>query len=145
MRELKSGDLCIPGSYQYSDYTDQLISWSEYEKTIGQYCAQAGLAHDSAQFVANLKSTLTVAAEAVDAEFPSNSSFRIENGEPILTKTEKKKDSPHLAKLEQFIDEKLEQISILDVLVDSEHWLNWTRFLGPLSGHDAKIENPKPR
>lgn len=145
MRELKSGDLCIPGSYQYSDYTDQLISWSEYEKTIGQYCTQAGLAHDSVQFVANLKSTLSIAAEAVDAEFPTNSSFRIENGEPILTKIEKKKDSPHLAKLEKFIDEKLEQISILDVLVDSEHWLNWTRFLGPLSGHDAKIENPKPR
>lgn len=145
MRELKSGDLCIPGSDQYSDYTEQLIPWSEYEKTVGQYCEQAGLSHDSAQLVADLKSQLTIAAETVDAEFPGNLSFRIEKGEPILTKTEKKKESPHLAKLNQFIEERLEQISILDVLADSEHWLNWTRHLGPLSGHDSKLENPKPR
>lgn len=145
MRELKSGDLCIPGSDQYSDYTEQLIPWSEYEKTVGQYCEQAGLSPDSAQLVADLKSRLTIAAETVDAEFPGNLSFRIEKGEPILTKTEKKKESPHLAKLNQFIEERLEQISILDVLADSEHWLNWTRHLGPLSGHDSKLENPKPR
>jgi TnpA family transposase len=145
MRELKSGDLCIPGSDQYSDYTEQLISRSEYEKTVGQYCEQAGLSPDGAQLVVSLKNLLTLAAEAVDAEFSGNSSFRIEKGEPILTKTEKKKESPHLAKLNQFIEERLEQISILDVLADSEYWLNWTRFLGPLSGHDSKLENPKPR
>jgi TnpA family transposase len=145
MHELKSGDLCIPGSDQYSDYTEQLISWSEFEKTIGSYCEQAGLSPDSAQFIADLKKCLTATAEAVDTEFPDSSSLRIENGEPILTKAEKKKESPHLAKLNQFIDERLEHISILDVLADSEHWTNWTRLLGPLSGHDSKLENPKPR
>jgi TnpA family transposase len=145
MRELKSGDLCIPGSDQYSDYTEQLIPWSEYEKTVSQYCEQAGLSPVGAQLVADLKNQLTAAAEAVDSEFPGNLSYRIEKGEPILTKTEKKKESPHLAKLNQFIEERMEQISILDVLADSEHWLNWTRLLGPLSGHDSKLENPKPR
>ena len=145
MRELKSGDLCIPGSDQYSDYTEQLIPWSEYETTVVQYCEQAGLSSDGAQLVADLKSRLTSAAKAVDSEFPGNLSYRIEKGEPILTKIEKKKESPHLAKLNQFIEERMEQISILDVLADSEHWLNWTRLLGPLSGHDSKLENPKPR
>lgn len=145
MHELKSGDLCIPGSDQYSDYTEQLISWNEFEKTIGYYCEQAGLSSDRSQFIADLKNSLTSTAEAVDTEFPDNSSLRIENGEPILTKAAKKKESPQIAKLEQFIDERLEHISILDVLADSEHWLNWTRLLGPLSGHDSKLENPKPR
>jgi TnpA family transposase len=145
MHELKSGDLCIPGSDRYSDYTEQLISWSEFEKTMGYYCEQAGLSSDRSQFIADLKDCLTTTAEAVDTEFPDNSSLRIENGEPILTKAAKKKESPQIAKLEQFIDERLEHISILDVLADSEHWLNWTRLLGPLSGHDSKLENPKPR
>lgn len=145
MHELKSGDLCIPGSDQYSDYTEQLIPWSEFEKTIGSYSEQAGLSPDPAQFIADLKNCLTATAEAVDTGFPDNSSLRIENGEPILTKAERKKESPHLAKLEQFIGERLEHLSILDVLADSEHWLNWTRLLGPISGHDSKLENPKPR
>jgi TnpA family transposase len=145
MHELKSGDLCIPGSDQYSDYTEQLISWSEFEKTIGHYCEQAGLSADSAQFIADLKNCLTATAEAVDTEFPDSSSLRIENGEPVLTKAEKKKESPHLARLKQFIDERVEPISILDVLADGEHWLNWTRLLGPISGHDSKLDNPKPR
>jgi hypothetical protein len=50
-----------------------------------------------------------------------------------------------LAKLNQFIEERLEQISILDVLADSEHWLNWARLLGPLSGYDLKLKNPNSR
>lgn len=145
VHELKSGDLCIPGSDQYSDYTLQLLSWAEYEKTIQQYCEQAGLSSDSNQFISNLKVQLASTAKSVDNGFSENASLRIENGEPILTKISKKPDSPQLAKLEKFISEKLEQISILDVLADSEHWLNWTRLLGPLSGHDTKIENPKPR
>lgn len=145
MHELKSGDLCIPGSDQYSDYAEQLVSWSEYNKTIGQYCEQAGLSPDSGQFITALKHQLASIAEAVDKDFPENSSLRIENGEPILTKGTKKQESPQLAKLEQLISEKLEHVSILDVLADSEYWLNWTRLLGPLSGHDAKLENPKPR
>lgn len=145
VHELKSGDLCIPGSDQYSDYTLQLLTWAEYEKTIQQYCEQAGLSPDSNQFISNLKVQLASTAKSVDNGFSENASLRIENGEPILTKSSKKPDSPQLAKLEKFISEKLEQISILDVLADSEHWLNWTRLLGPLSGHDTKIENPKPR
>lgn len=145
MHELKSGDLCIPGSDQYSDYTTQLVSWNEFEKAIGSYCEQAGLSPDCTQFITDLKNSLTATAESVDAGFPDNSSLRIEDGEPILTKAAKKKESPHLAKLKQLIDEKLEHISILDVLADSEHWLNWTKLLGPISGHDTKLENPKPR
>lgn len=145
VHELKSGDLCIPGSDQFSDYTDQLISWSDFEKSASGYCEQAGLQRDCALFIADLKNHLTQTAECVDREFPDSQSLRIENGEPILTKGEKKIVSPHIAKLEQFIDERLEPINILDVLADCEHWLNWTRHLGPVSGHDAKLDNPKPR
>ncbi len=36
-------------------------------------------------------------------------------------------------------------MSILDVLADTENWLHWTRVFGPLSGHNSKIENPRPR
>jgi hypothetical protein len=37
MTELKSGDLCIPGSNLYADYRDQLISWEAYDQDIAGY------------------------------------------------------------------------------------------------------------
>jgi len=37
------------------------------------------------------------------------------------------------------------QTPILDALADTENLLNWTRFFGPLSGLDTKLENPAER
>lgn len=36
-------------------------------------------------------------------------------------------------------------INIVDILADTDHWLDWTSNFGPLSGHEAKIENPRER
>ena len=36
-------------------------------------------------------------------------------------------------------------VGILDVLADTEEWLNWTRHFGPISGHDSKLANPAER
>ncbi|HEX4165170.1 MAG TPA: hypothetical protein VHZ55_06825 [Bryobacteraceae bacterium] len=34
-------------------------------------------------------------------------------------------------------------VEILDALADSEHWLNWTRHFGPLSGLDYQLARPR--
>lgn len=39
----------------------------------------------------------------------------------------------------------MKPISILDVLLRTEQWLNWTRFFTPLSGHEAKLDDPLAR
>ena len=39
----------------------------------------------------------------------------------------------------------MEPVNILDALVDTENWLNWTRPFGPLSGLDAKVSDPALR
>lgn len=145
MHELKSGDLCIRGSDRYSDYTEQLISWEEYGESVDSYCEQAGITSDGNEFVDILYKLLSETAADVDRGFPTNASLRIENGEPVLKKTERKKKPALLIKLEKLIEDRVEQISILDVFADTEQWFNWTRLLGPLSGHDSKIANPKPR
>jgi TnpA family transposase len=145
VHELKSGDLCIPGSDKYSDYREQLISWDEYEKSIQEYATQAGLNINADQFVAQFRESLEQTASAVDQAFPTNEAVRIENGEPIITRLTRKETSPQLKLLEQILAEKIEPISILDVLADSEHWLNWTRHFGSISGNEPKINNPRPR
>ena len=35
--------------------------------------------------------------------------------------------------------------SILDILCNVEHWLNWTRHFGLMSGSEAKISDPGER
>ncbi len=57
----------------------------------------------------------------------------------------RKRVSPLLKAVRKRIDEKLVPINVLDLLGDTEYWLNWTRFFGPISGHDAKLEKPPER
>lgn len=63
----------------------------------------------------------------------------------MIKKLKKKKTPPKLKQLEGYIAEKLEPVNILDMLADTEYWLNWTRFFGPVSGHDAKLNNEVER
>ena len=130
-----------------TDIQTTLSNWflAEYEAAADTYCKQAGLDVDPGKAINKLLLQLGALAKTVDREFPENESLRIENGEPILSRSEPKQPPLQLTKLLNLIEERVEHISILDVLADTERWLQWTRFLGPLSGHDAKITNPGPR
>ena len=145
LQELKSGDLCLPGSDRFADYRDQLISWEEYHRDAVAYGEMVGLPIDADDFVARMKARMTQAAEATDRAFPENAFLRIENGEPVHRRPEKVPVLPGLRALENEIAERLEPIHLLNILRATQHWLNWTRFFGPLSGHDAKLEDPVSR
>ena len=43
------------------------------------------------------------------------------------------------------IVQRIEPINILDVLVDTENWLDWTKSFGPLSGYDGRIDDARER
>jgi len=47
--------------------------------------------------------------------------------------------------IDQAITPSMPQISILDVLTDTEQWLNLHKLFGPLSGFDAKLDDPRKR
>lgn len=145
MRELKSGDLCILGSNLYADYRDQLISWEEYNHDIVGYGEMIGLPTEGAAFIAHLQTRLAEIAQKTDQAFPDNADLRIENGEPVLRRPVKAVTPAGLRKFEQLIADRLEPAHLLDVLRDTEHWLNWTRFFGPISGHDTKLDDPISR
>jgi hypothetical protein len=55
MTELQSGDLCIPGSAQFADYREQLISWEDYPQTMADYEAQVGLPVERTAFEVQLR------------------------------------------------------------------------------------------
>ncbi|PFF33703.1 Tn3 family transposase [Bacillus cereus] len=118
--ELKSGDICVPGSESYADYRKQLLSWEECEPLIPEYCHELG--------------------------FPDNEHVSInEAGEPILKKVKKREYKKSLKELEEMIKERLPERNLIDVLCNVEHWVNWTRHFGPSSGSDPKLKNPRER
>lgn len=143
--ELKSGDLYIEGSEKYADYRKQLISWDEFQIHRATFCEQAGLPTTAKEFKLQVYNKLEQTARNVDKSFPTNKAVTLRDGEPVITKTKKKRTSPLLKAVRKRIDEKMIPINVLDLLGDTEYWLNWTRFFGPISGHDAKLENPIER
>ena len=80
MRELKSGDLCIPGSDRYSDFREQFVSEEEYLKNLISYGERSGVPTEPKAFVAALQDKLGEAARNADREFPKNEDLRIEKG-----------------------------------------------------------------
>ena len=145
MQQLKSADLCIEGSNQFGDYREELVTWEEYEDTVAEYGEQVGFSTESSEFVQALRKLLEDAANAADAEFPLNDAVSIENGEASIRRSGRKHGPEQLKELQSLIAERIEPVNILDVLADTENWINWSRFFGPHSGFDSKIEEPRER
>ncbi len=138
--ELQSGDVAIRGSNKFSDYRDELVSPEESNNSVREYCEQVGLTSDKASLIDNLQELLVRAATRADTAFPENVYLKIEHGEPVLSRLEKRTE-PHMLKLvEQLLTERLPRVNILEAIADTERWLNWTRSFGPISGHETKIE-----
>jgi TnpA family transposase len=144
--ELKSGDVAVRGSETYADYGEQLLTWEECEPLLQDYCQQLSLPATAVGFVNGLQSRLTQLAELTDEGYPDNGQVVIdEQGFPVL-KRSKAKDMTRSAKaLETVLHERLRERSVIDVLCDVAHWTRWPRHFGPLSGSDAKIDQPTER
>jgi len=145
MQELKSGDICIKGGNQFEDYRNQLITWEEYEEQVADYGKLVNLPVDAKSFVKHLKTQLQSVALAVDASFPDNEYVRLEKGKLVLKRQKRNNRASNFDTINKLLSERMPITSILDVLIDTERWLNLSRDFGPLSGLKTKITNPAER
>lgn len=144
--ELKTGDLYVRGSESYADYREQLLSWEECEPLVADYCHELGFEPSPEGFTRQLKEWLIKAAQDADRNYPDNGQVVINSdGEPILKRIPRKELSHTVMALEAAVLERIPERNILDVLCNVEHWTNWTRHFGPLSGSDPKLENATER
>lgn len=140
--ELKSGDICVIGSEEYADYREQLLSWSECQPLVAQYCNNLGLATDAEAFVAQLKSTLTETANRVDSGYPDNGQAIVnEKGEIVLKRSPRIELSPSAQILVEAVEERFTERNLVDILRNVDYWTNFTRHFCPISGSDPKLEN----
>lgn len=145
MWELKSGDLYVEDSDAFADYRTQQISWAEYEANIDEFGKLVELPVEPKAFVAHVKGWLLDITQTTDGSFPDNQSVRLEQGRPVLKRPKKKVDSKKLAQIESLIADRIKPVNLLDILTDTELWLNWTQYFRLLSGHDSKIEDSVSR
>ena len=142
---LRFEDLYVEKADKYNNSSKQLVTWEEYDIEIEQFCEKIGYSLNSEKFINNLNSLLGSTILRTDKSFPKNESVEIINGKIFIRKTRKKPDPPGLITIEKLITERLPELNILDVLGDTEYWLNWTSRFGPISGLEDKLINPSER
>jgi TnpA family transposase len=147
VRELKSGDLCVVGGEEYSDFRDELLPMGECEKTRADYGEKVGLPVEGRAFVRQVRTMLAEAAAKADETYHDNPYFKMIDGRPKLSKPAKKPAPPRFSELEKRLAAKLEalDLSLLDVLTDTLQWLGWGEHFGPLSGHQGKLKEDAKR
>jgi hypothetical protein len=139
--ELKSGDIRIAGSESFADYRQNLLGWKECEAGWKDFCRQVGLPDTAAGFVRDLRTKLTETAVQVDQKYPENGDLTISpSGEPVLKKVTANEIPESAVTLQGNITQKMPTRDLLDILVNIEHWTNFTRHFGPWSGSDPKLE-----
>lgn len=144
--ELRSGDICVLGSADYADYREQLLSWSECQPLVSEYCQNLGFSDTASGFVEQLKSWLIDTATSVDAGYPDNRTVVInELGEPVLKRPKSSEVSPSVKALEAVIASRMPERNLIDILKNVDYWTNFTRHFGPLSGSDPKLERATER
>ncbi|WP_267901037.1 transposase [Dulcicalothrix desertica] len=144
--DLKTGDACVVGSESYADFRDQLLLESECTPLIEEYCNLLGYPNNPEDFVEHLRTELIRVSLEVDKICADGKQFTINSkGEPSLKRLETPPQSEEVEELEEKIRELMPERSILDILSNVEHWLNWTRHFGPLSGSQPKLKEPVER
>lgn len=145
MKDLQSGDLYSAHSNEFDDYREHLVSWDEYGGELDRYCEITSLPKDGKGFVAQLKAEISALATQVDGSFPSNEFVRIGENGLVIQRLDRKQDPPQLALLEGRLKENMPSVNILDLLTETEQWLDLHRLFGPISGFESKIDDPRKR
>lgn len=139
--DLRNGDLFIERGEKYDDYREQLVDRETFEREVAEYGEVTGIEVDPRALVETLRNQLANRALEVDRGFKKNAHASINDGQLSLKRLEKTEQPAEAEKLDFLIRERLLPISILDVLIDVERWLNLHKYFRHLSGADSRIDD----
>lgn len=145
MDELKSGDLYVEHSGEYDDWRNHLVSWEEYEKEVDKYGELVDMPVEPGEFVRELKEELSSLAREVDQRFPENGHVDIDDTGLVIRRAERTKPPEDLEMVDHVLLSEMDTVSILDVLTETEKWLDLHKLFGPLSGFETKVDDPRKR
>ncbi len=144
--EFKTGDLCVENSEEYANYRKQLLPWDECKSLLESYCADMNLPNTSGDFIKDLQIKLEKKATLVDKSYINNSELIINgSGEIILKRKPSIRNHIKIKEFKKVLESHVPERNIMEILCNIEHWTNFTRHFGPLSGADSKFSNPRER
>lgn len=144
-QELRSGDLAVRHSERYDDYREQLVDQDTFEEELPQYGQEVELPVESQLLCRHLKEQLTQISRSVDSAFPGNSEVAFVDGRLSIKRANAMELPADWQALDDQITRRLGKTSILDVLVDTERWLELHKGFGPLSGHQQRLDDAQMR
>jgi len=143
--ELKSGDVYVPGGERYDDYREELVDDATLLEALDHYGDVAGVPTEPELFVAGLRDLLRTRSQEVDERFPENRDAEIVDGRLLLKKLKRTEISSAIAATDLLITERLEETSIVDVLVDVTSWMDLEKHFKPLAGTEPRIKDLRHR
>ena len=144
--ELKNGDAFVAGSEEFADFRQQLLPWKDCEPLVEEYCGCLGIPDTATGLIEQLKATLKQRADEVDAQLQIDQQISFnDDGEPVLKRVPAAPVPKGIESFVQALSDKMPERTVLDILGNVEHWLHWTRHLGPLSGTEPKFADATER
>ncbi|MDN5370418.1 MAG: hypothetical protein PWP74_1726 [Shewanella sp.] len=145
-QELMSVDLFVAQSEQYKDYREGMVDDETFSRELPLYAQQVGLPLlEPKVFIKELQQKLTTLAQEVDRRFPENSQAEIRDGKLSLKRASTPRPAAAIQRIDDAITERLETTSIVDVLVDAEHWLGLSNLFYPHSGNVSRLDDHAQR
>lgn len=143
--ELQSGDLYVEHSEQYDDYREHFVDEQTFRAELPVYGELVDLPTGPDQGVTLLKAMLTAAAEDTDRNFPGNDSMSFGPNGLVIHKSARSEPPEGLGAIDLAINDLLGEHNIIDILIETERWLDLHKIFGPLSGYESKLEDPRER
>lgn len=143
---LRCADLFVPGSEEYSDYRQQMLSLEECEKRLPAYCSELGFPQNAKGFVGQLKKALIKVSHKIDKHYPENEDLMIDHdGVPHLRRLSSNSIPEGLEKFKENLRKRMPEHHLLDILKDVQHWLNYACHFHLASGSEAKMPDSVSR
>lgn len=140
-RQLESGDVFVPDTEFYDDYTRHLISWEEYNQEIKEFETISAVPVSEKAFIEKVQSELLEAAHRTNQAFPHNRFARIEKGKLILSELQKRETEQDYPLIDQELKARMAPIGILQLLKHTEAWLGLHKHFHHLSGNKSRIKD----
>ena len=137
---LKTGDAYVTGSEELPilerSYWPGKSASSQWQST----AKQLGIPATAEGFVEHLKAMLIEQSAEVDSKLQGDDQLSFNRaGDPVLKKVPAALIPKNADEFAAALDEQMPERTVLDILCNVEHRLNWTRHLGPLSGSEPEI------
>ena len=143
---LRNGDLFVVGSEQFADFRTQLLSWSECQASLTDYCKAIEIPNDPEGFIDALQERLTKLAKKTDAAQIADSDLYFDkDGKPHLRRLASSVAPKNADAMHDELKARMPVRHLLDIMHHAHCWVPYTRHFGPPSGSDPKLKDPIDR